>query len=224
MLSLVERTFLGENNIYFFFYFLLLKKSNKKGKIRTVEKNVIFKKREKNFYGMKKPWNSLYPESGKTRFFVWKTKTWKYITVFGGRSFQDFVHMGIYLTTCLHLNFKEILASCENQIFQRPEPLLKTGRELEEEGKISNQLPKFYSTAENWWLELFQIAFNTNLSSGRRTNCLRANTPCSQCDDLAGITWDFLYTNQSSAFHNPFSNVEDVKVNLSYYDLLASEA
>lgn len=98
--------------------------------------------------------------------------------------------------------------------------LLKTARVLLVEvhrRQILNNAPE-----EKEWLTLFQAA----LAETIRLAAIRIDTAgdlAQQCDKLAEMEWDFLYDRPSHLFAIGY-NVQEHRLDSSYYDLLASEA
>jgi cellobiose phosphorylase len=209
--------------------FLVLKDSldeTEVGKVQSFKENlkIVTKKDLDNFLEVKKGIEQLkndfneiyddlnsYPESEP---FWWKQKLKIQLEQLE-EELQIFAPWD--LLTTAPSKFKD-LASL-NQISTLSQ-LLKTGRELKKE--VNQHQAAIYSNSENEWLELFQIALTQSIRQAEE-QIASANTLAQQCDDLAGITWDFLYDKSSHLLSIGY-NVEERKVDLSYYDLLASEA
>lgn len=74
---------------------------------------------------------------------------------------------------------------------------------------------------ENKWLELFQTALINTIHKAQ-AQITSSHTLAHECKELADLSWGFLY-NKSSKLLSIGYNVNEGHVDLSYYDLLASE-
>jgi cellobiose phosphorylase len=75
---------------------------------------------------------------------------------------------------------------------------------------------------EKEWLELFQTALAESIRlTTARIN--RAENLALRCNELADMEWNFLYDTSSHLFAIGY-NVQEYRLDASYYDLLASEA
>ena len=98
--------------------------------------------------------------------------------------------------------------------------LLKTAHALSIE--VDRHQMENNTTEENEWLELFQNAL-TNSILLADTRITASENLAQHCNELADIEWDFLY-NKSSNLLTIGYNVQEHQMDVSYYDLLASEA
>ena len=76
--------------------------------------------------------------------------------------------------------------------------------------------------AEKEWLQLFQMALTETVRVATTQICA-AEDLALQCNKLADMEWDFLYDKSSHLFAIGY-NVQEYRIDASYYDLLASEA
>ena len=112
--------------------------------------------------------------------------------------------------------FKDLVFLNENATLSE---LLKTARKFLRE--INQQQAHVYTTSENEWLEQFRIALNKSILQAEE-QIVSLYSLAQDCNDLADLTWDFLYDKTSHLLSIGY-NVEERRVDLSYYDLLASE-
>ena len=98
--------------------------------------------------------------------------------------------------------------------------LLKTARKLQKEVNLLQA--EIYTSSENEWSNQFQIALYQSIHQAEE-QIASSNTLAQDCNDFADITWTFLYDKTSHLLSIGY-NVEEHKADLSYYDLLASEA
>ncbi|MDQ2752541.1 MAG: cyclic beta 1-2 glucan synthetase, partial [Bacteroidota bacterium] len=97
--------------------------------------------------------------------------------------------------------------------------LLKTAKELQTE--VNDKKSGHNSGDENRWLDLFQTALTNSIQ--KADEIISASGELAhQCNDLADMEWDFLYDTSSHLFTIGF-NVQEHRIDSSYYDLLASE-
>ena len=98
--------------------------------------------------------------------------------------------------------------------------LLKAARRLK--GEVILQQALNNTAVENEWLELFlnSLTGSIRIASGQITT---AENLAQQCNELADLEWDFLYDKSSNLFTIGF-NVQEHRMDASFYDLLASEA
>lgn len=75
---------------------------------------------------------------------------------------------------------------------------------------------------ENEWLGLFKTSLS-NTIQGASEQIANAENLAQQCNDLADMEWDFLYDKSSNLFTIGY-NVQEHRMDASFYDLLASEA
>jgi cyclic beta-1,2-glucan synthetase len=96
--------------------------------------------------------------------------------------------------------------------------LLKAAKELQAE--VGKQT-KNNTEDENLWLELLQRALTKTIC--KAVELIGATEKLAQqCNELADMEWDFLYDTSSHLFTIGF-NVQEHRIDVSYYDLLASE-
>ena len=98
--------------------------------------------------------------------------------------------------------------------------LLKAARRLQ--GEVILQQAVNNTAVENEWLELFlnSLAESIRIASSQIST---AENLAQQCNELADVEWDFLYDKSSNLFTIGF-NVQEHRMDASFYDLLASEA
>jgi len=121
------------------------------------------------------------------------------------------------LLTTAPSKFKELASLNQNSTLSQ---LVKTARKLDKE--VNKEQTAGTTSSENDWLELFQIALSQSIRQAEEQIASSHNL-AQQCNDFADITWDFLYDKSSNLLSIGY-NVEERRVDLSYYDLLASEA
>ncbi|MDQ2721070.1 MAG: cyclic beta 1-2 glucan synthetase, partial [Bacteroidota bacterium] len=97
--------------------------------------------------------------------------------------------------------------------------LLKTAKELQSE--VNGKQAKSNTAEENHLLEQLQIALTKTISKADEL-IVTTGKLAEQCNELADMEWDFLYDTSSHLFTIGF-NVQDHRIDASYYDLLASE-
>jgi cellobiose phosphorylase len=97
--------------------------------------------------------------------------------------------------------------------------LLKTTTELQAE--INLQQTAGNTPGENEWIGLFQASLTNSIRIAEERIAATENL-AQQCIELADMEWDFLY-NKSTHLLTIGYNVEEHKMDASYYDLLASE-
>ncbi len=97
--------------------------------------------------------------------------------------------------------------------------LLETSRKLIDEVNQKNSLNN--NTDENKWLDSFLIALTASVEQAE-IQINAAETLAKQCIGLTIVFWDFLYDKNTKLFSIGY-NVHEHQLDLSYYDLLASE-
>ncbi|MDP4285550.1 MAG: glucoamylase family protein [Bacteroidota bacterium] len=97
--------------------------------------------------------------------------------------------------------------------------LLKIANELQD--AINREQKETNTTEENKWLELFQTALTKSIHKADQL-ITDAKNLAGQCHDLADMEWNFLYDKSSHLFTIGY-NVQEHRIDASYYDLLASE-
>jgi cyclic beta-1,2-glucan synthetase len=97
--------------------------------------------------------------------------------------------------------------------------LLKNAKELQAE--VNGKQIKSNTAEEDHWFDLLQKALTKTIcKTGELIST--AEKLAQQCNDLADMEWDFLYDTSSHLFTIGF-NVQEHRIDSSYYDLLASE-
>jgi len=97
---------------------------------------------------------------------------------------------------------------------------------IETAGELQAEVSRFQTlnntSTENEWLELFQtsLTHSIRLADDRIIAVTHLDQ---QCNELADIEWDFLYNKSNKLFTIGY-NVEEHRCDVSFYDLLASEA
>ncbi len=98
--------------------------------------------------------------------------------------------------------------------------LLETALELQ--NIVSHSKTESNTSSENEWLEAFKISLSKSIALAEERISL-AETLARQSHELADMEWDFLLDKSSSLFTIGY-NVQEHRMDASYYDLLASEA
>jgi cyclic beta-1,2-glucan synthetase len=97
--------------------------------------------------------------------------------------------------------------------------LLKKANELQAEVNIKQKENNF--SDENNWHEIMQSALTKSIEEISEIITVTENL-AQQCNELADMEWDFLYDKSSHLFSIGY-NVQEHRIDSSYYDLLASE-
>lgn len=100
-----------------------------------------------------------------------------------------------------------------------PTRLLNTARKLQAEVAIQNKAEN--TSEENKWLALFQTTLEESIRLAEERIAM-AEQLAQQCNELADVAWDFLYDNTSHLLTVGY-NVQEHRMDASFYDLLASE-
>ncbi len=98
--------------------------------------------------------------------------------------------------------------------------LLKAARRLQGEAILQQTVNS--STVESGWLELLSNSLTESIDKAQ-VQITAAENLARQCKQLADVEWDFLYDKSSNLFTIGF-NVQEHRMDASFYDLLASEA
>jgi cyclic beta-1,2-glucan synthetase len=98
--------------------------------------------------------------------------------------------------------------------------LKKAASELKAEVNLQQSID--YTVSENEWLELFQSSLSGSICQAAEWIAAGENL-ARQCDELADMEWDFLF-NKSNNLLTIGYNATDHEIDVSSYDLLASEA
>jgi cellobiose phosphorylase len=96
---------------------------------------------------------------------------------------------------------------------------LKKAKELQ--GEMSARQKENNNSGENDWFEIMQAALTKSIHQSGELITTSENL-AQQCNELAGMEWDFLYDKSSNLFSIGY-NVHEHRIDASYYDLLASE-
>jgi cyclic beta-1,2-glucan synthetase len=113
--------------------------------------------------------------------------------------------------------FKDIVVSPEANTTWND--LLKKTKELQAE--VSARQKEINTSEENHWLEIMQAALVKSIHQSGELITASENL-ARQCNALAYMEWDFLYDKSSHLFSIGY-NVQEHRIDASYYDLLASE-
>jgi cyclic beta-1,2-glucan glucanotransferase len=97
--------------------------------------------------------------------------------------------------------------------------LLRTARKLQVE--VNRQRTANNTTDENEWLDSFQIALTESIRQAN-DRITAIEYLAQQCNELADVTWDFLYDKTSHLLTIGY-NAQEHRKDESSYDLLASE-
>lgn len=97
--------------------------------------------------------------------------------------------------------------------------LLKTARKLLAE--INRQQVSDNTPEENDWLRLFQTALTESIRQAE-DQIFMAEKLAHQCNEFADVAWDFLFDKSSKLLTIGY-NVQEHRMDSSFYDLLASE-
>ena len=98
--------------------------------------------------------------------------------------------------------------------------LLNNARKLQNEANVNNNADK--SEEETKWFELFQLSLSKSIEIVEE-RIASIEYLANQCNEFADIEWDFLYDKSSNLFTIGY-NVNEHRIDASFYDLLASEA
>ncbi|MBL0309683.1 MAG: cyclic beta 1-2 glucan synthetase [Bacteroidetes bacterium] len=113
-------------------------------------------------------------------------------------------------------SFKDIICPDINTTWNE---LLRKTRDLQTE--VTGRQKDNSTSDENHRLEIIQAALTKSI--GQTRELITASEKLSQkCYQLADMEWDFLYDKSSHLFSIGY-NVQDHRIDASYYDLLASE-
>lgn len=99
------------------------------------------------------------------------------------------------------------------------EELLKSTQNLQEQ--INNHQKENNNTSDNQWIESLDTAISHSIQTISEIISSSENL-AHQSNELADMQWNFLYDKSSHLFSIGY-NVQDHRVDTSYYDLLASE-
>lgn len=112
--------------------------------------------------------------------------------------------------------FKDIACPDVNTTWNE---LLKKTKELQAE--VNARQKENNTSDENHWLEIMQAALTKSIQQIGELITASENL-AQQCNELADMEWDFLYDKSSHLFSIGY-NVQEHRLDASYYDLLASE-
>jgi cyclic beta-1,2-glucan synthetase len=147
-----------------------------------------------------------------------ETYRWKQLLL--AQSEQVSQHLQIFapwfLLQSAHSAFKEIVSPDANSTWNE---LLKKTKEIQAE---VNAMQKENNTSdENHWLEIMPAALTKSIYQAGEL--IKASENLAQrCNAFADMEWDFLYEKSSHLFSIGY-NVQEHRIDASYYDLLASE-
>ncbi|MEP6628182.1 MAG: glucoamylase family protein, partial [Ginsengibacter sp.] len=97
--------------------------------------------------------------------------------------------------------------------------LSRAAKDLQTE--MNDKKSEINSGDENHWLELFLTSLKNSIQTADELIAASENL-AQECNELAEMEWDFLYDTSSHLFTIGF-NVQEHRIDSSYYDLLASE-
>ncbi len=97
--------------------------------------------------------------------------------------------------------------------------LLKKTKDLQSE--VNNKQKESNTSDDNNWLEICQVALTKSIHQASELITTSENL-AKQCNELADMEWNFLYDSSSHLFAIGY-NVQEHRIDASYYDLLASE-
>jgi len=113
-------------------------------------------------------------------------------------------------------SFKEILFPDTNTTWHE---LIDIAKKLQVE--VRNRQKDNHTSVEKEWFELMQIALAKTISQAGKL-VTSSEHLAQQCNELADMDWNFLYVSSSHLFTIGY-NVQEHRIDPSYYDLLASE-
>jgi cyclic beta-1,2-glucan synthetase len=149
-----------------------------------------------------------------------KTETYRWKCLLQEQFNQVNQHIQIFepwiLLQTAPTNFKDLVAPESNITWIE---FLKIAQNLQEhwnDKALGNN-----SSDENQWFEQFQTALTYSINTANKIISTSENL-AHQCNELADMEWDFLYDKFSHLFSIGY-NVQDHRMDASYYDLLASE-
>ena len=121
-----------------------------------------------------------------------------------------------FLLQTVPVKFKDIVSPDVRTTWVQ---LLITAQEIKEQ--LKDNRTDNNSEDENHWLELFKTTLKNSINTTTELISTAENI-AQQCNELADMEWAFLYDNPSNLFTIGY-NVEEHRMDASYYDLLASE-
>jgi cyclic beta-1,2-glucan synthetase len=97
--------------------------------------------------------------------------------------------------------------------------LVKKTKDLQ--SNVTSRQKEDNTSDENHWLEVMQAVLTKSIHQAGEL-ITASEDLARQCDELANMEWDFLYDKSSHLFTIGY-NVQEHRIDSSYYDLLASE-
>jgi cyclic beta-1,2-glucan synthetase len=143
---------------------------------------------------------------------------WKHLLI--AQSEQVSQHLQIFepwfLLQSAPSTFKEIVPPDANSPWNE---LLIKAKEMQAEVKVRQK--ENNTSDENRWLEIMQAALTKSIQQAGEL-ITASEKLAQQCNGFADMEWDFLFDKSSHLFSIGY-NVQEHRIDASYYDLLASE-
>jgi cyclic beta-1,2-glucan synthetase len=122
-----------------------------------------------------------------------------------------------FLLEVVPTKYRELVVFTNNSTLLE---LLETAKILKI--KATNYKHETNTSSEDEWLKLFLTSLDKSILQAEEWISI-AESIAQQCDELADMEWDFLFNKTSNLLTIGY-NIQDHRVDSSYYDLLASEA